>query len=137
MAHARIRAPMVTEQPTTPEDPLQRPSARGPKGVGRLRPFSLRPGPGISEFHNTAIPTTSGQAQIASNKSRFPSAYIIADYANASGSYVYVGPQGAEVIQLAPGDIIPFTDVSPADFYVYGSTTGLKVYFIGFGDPGE
>ena len=75
--------------------------------------------------------------QLASNKSRFPNAYIIADYANATSSYVYIGAQGAEVIQLAPGDIIPFTDVAPADIWVYGSTTGLKVYFMGFGDPGS
>ena len=136
MVHARMRAPTVLAASTTPEDPLQRPSARGPKGVGNLRPYALRPGPGLAVFSNTTFGATN-EAQLASNKSKFPSCYIIADYANAAGSYVYVGPSGSLVIQLAPGDIIPFTDVAPADFYVLGSTTGLKIYFVGFGDPGS
>lgn len=130
----RVPLQVVATAPDV-DSATERPNARGPKGVGRLRTFSLRPGPGLSIYSNTSFGVT--EVQLASNKSRFPNAYIIADYANATSSYVYIGAQGAEVIQLAPGDIIPFTDVAPADIWVYGSTTGLKVYFIGFGDPGS
>lgn len=64
---------------------------------------------------------------------------VMADPANTAGSLVYVGGAGVTAasaaatdgVPLSPGQAITVEVNNPALIYCIGSTTGLKVFFLG------
>jgi hypothetical protein len=141
---ARFRAP-ISSAPTVPvtttdgvvqyDDGSAVPMGGTPTGAP-TRP-SYRRRTGISTFANSKVGGASGggtEVQLSPQTVRFPFAYIIADPGN--GTSIAVGEQGAEVITMNPGDVFPFFDVAPSDFWATSTAANQKVVFVGHGDPG-
>jgi hypothetical protein len=115
----RVGGSYVGETPIPAEDRQNVPLTHG-----RVRE-------GIAVWSNSKVGTSTNPVQIAHIEVEFEWAYVVADPGNSTT--IAIGSQNEQAITMNPGDVFPFLDAAPCDFWATSGSPAQKVVFVGHG----